>query len=79
MASAMLRSSAERGVQDLILDVIHRNEGISLSDLQDAFENYIPPETLEWKTDELRENLFLTERNGKLQLRSESLRRRRRR
>ena len=79
MASAMLRSTADRGVRSLILDIVHRNNGISLSDLQDALEDYIPAETLEWKTFEMTENLFLMEQDGQLHLRSESLTRNRRR
>ena len=69
MPSAMLRNQADNAVRDLILNVVHRNRGISLADLQDAFENYIPAETLEWKTFEMRENLFLTEQDGQLHVR----------
>ena len=79
MASAMLRNTADNGVRRLILDIVHKSNGISLADLQDALEDYIPAETLEWKTFEMTENLFLMEQDGQLHLRSESLRHGRRR
>lgn len=68
--SIMLRNTADRGVRNVILDVIRKNNGISLSDLQDVFADYIPAEKLESKTFEMKENLFLMEQDGKLQIRS---------